>query len=330
VSTPRDVGRRMRAAVLRLWVRWSGRPVGLALVYHLLDEQTGDPDHDLVAPHSFAQFEAHLAHLRRHYRVVLAADLPAAVAARRRGQRPPMAITFDDDSRSHVEHALPRLAAAGMPATFYVMGTTFTGGVGTWWEDLQTLWRRGDACENLAVLADVDPAMAVGKAGLRAVSTAIEVLPAERRDVIAQELRERVGDTGAAAAFGEPQIRALVEAGHEIGFHTLRHYQLTRLDDDELDRALAEGRDAVSAAAGAPLRTIAYPHGRADERVSAAARRHGFTAGFTTDAGRFGLGDDPLRIGRYWPAYGPPAQFEIAVAQLLAGRWGVSVGGDGA
>lgn len=325
MSRVHDAIRHARAALFRLRVRWSAAPVGLAIVYHLLDDRTGDPGSELVAAHSFEDFEAHVAHLRRHYRPVRASELPAAVAARRRGQPPPVAITFDDDSRSHIDYALPRLAAAGAPATFFVMGTALDSTVGTWWEDLEMLWRHGDVDE-LVRLAGLEPAPDGGP-DLHTVSRAIEQLPAGRRDVVAADLRARAGVHDAEVTrFGEAEIRALAAAGHEIGWHTLRHYWLTRLQDAELERALTEAREAVGALAGAPLRSIAYPHGRADPRVAAAARRQGFDVGFTTDAGRFRAGDDPLRIGRYWPTYDSPARFAVDVAQLLAGTWGVSVG----
>ena len=70
-------------------------------------------------------------------------------------------------------------------------------------------------------------------------------------------------------------MRELARAGFEIGFHTRDHRPLPELTDDELARALVDGRAALEEAAGRRLRVLAYPHGSADERVAAAARSAG-------------------------------------------------------
>jgi hypothetical protein len=59
-----------------------------------------------------------------------------------------------------------------------------------------------------------------------------------------------------------------------------------------------EGRAELADVAGAPLTTIAYPHGGVDDRVASAARAAGFAAGYTTDPGAVGPATEPLRIGR--------------------------------
>src|SRR4051812_15046369 len=42
-------------------------------------------------------------------------------------RRPVVALTFDDDLRSHVEHALPVLQELGVPATFFLSGRSLHG-----------------------------------------------------------------------------------------------------------------------------------------------------------------------------------------------------------
>ena len=64
------------------------------------------------------------------------------------------------------------------------------------------------------------------------------------------------------------------------------------LDDEWLSRALEDGRERLASVAG-PLEQIAYPHGRADERVAAAAAHAGFKLGFTTEWRAVRPEDDP-------------------------------------
>ena len=85
------------AFLLRVILRLSARRAGLALVYHRIGDPPGDPDRELVPARGTAQFESELRHLKKRYRVVPASRLLEAAAARRRGERFPVSITFDDD-----------------------------------------------------------------------------------------------------------------------------------------------------------------------------------------------------------------------------------------
>ena len=117
-------------------------------------------------------------------------------------------------------------------------------------------------------------------------------------------------------------VRALVQAGFEIGFHTLRHRWLPALDDDQLSRAMRDGREQLEAAAGARLTMIAYPHGGCDERVAAAAGAAGYTHGFRTSDEGVEPDSDPLVLGRLEPAFDSLGRFAFDVARTLArGRW---------
>lgn len=92
------------------------------------------------------------------------------------------------------------------------------------------------------------------------------------------------------------QVRELHAAGVEIGGHTHSHPDLVAAGPDEALRELARGRGELEAVIDAPVRSIAYPFGRADAAVRAAARAAGFVAGCRTSGqGRW---DDPLDIPR--------------------------------
>jgi peptidoglycan/xylan/chitin deacetylase (PgdA/CDA1 family) len=77
-----------------------------------------------------------------------------------------------------------------------------------------------------------------------------------------------------------PALRALVEDGWEVGSHTVDHPLLTEIDDEALERQLADSRRRIVDELGA-CETIAYPYGVADERVAGAAARAGYVAGCT-------------------------------------------------
>jgi peptidoglycan/xylan/chitin deacetylase (PgdA/CDA1 family) len=75
-------------------------------------------------------------------------------------------------------------------------------------------------------------------------------------------------------------LELLVEGGWEVGSHTLSHPLLPSLPDSELARELELSRKWIAERLGR-CETVAYPYGRADERVAAAAARAGYLCACT-------------------------------------------------
>jgi peptidoglycan/xylan/chitin deacetylase (PgdA/CDA1 family) len=104
-----------------------------------------------------------------------------------------------------------------------------------------------------------------------------------------------------------------------VGFHTLRHHPLDSLGATSLATALHDGRDRLETLAAAPVDTIAYPHGRTNGTVAAAARDAGFRIGFSAQGLPVRPGDDPLLIPRITPSYRSVGHFAVElVLRLLA------------
>jgi peptidoglycan/xylan/chitin deacetylase (PgdA/CDA1 family) len=285
-------------------LRSSNRRAGLVLLYHDVGDRDGDGGSELVPPISRARFARQLAHLRRYYRLVELADLQAAVAGRHRGEPFPVALTFDDDLGHHVTHALPELRAAGAPATFFLCGSFLEGAPRDyWWQRLQR-----------AVDGGVDVAPLLGTGTIHRQGQAMEALTPEQRDAVADELlclAGRAADGELLTADGARRLPC-------IGFHTVRHDTLTHLDDEQLAHALADGRAGLAEVAGHPVDTIAYPHGRFDSRVVAAARKSNFAIGLTCEREAVTPGSDPLALGRYEPPFqGPVGGFAFGLVRTL-------------
>jgi peptidoglycan/xylan/chitin deacetylase (PgdA/CDA1 family) len=77
------------------------------------------------------------------------------------------------------------------------------------------------------------------------------------------------------------ELSQLADAGWEIGSHTCSHPRLTRVADERLRAELVESRAACERHLGRACRSIAYPYGDVDDRVTAAARAAGYEAGCT-------------------------------------------------
>jgi peptidoglycan/xylan/chitin deacetylase (PgdA/CDA1 family) len=288
----RPPARRALAQVLGWRARLSSRQVGGALVYHRVHDAGArePPAGDVVDERTL---EAHLRHLRSSYRIVTAAELPCAVASRRRGQRIPVAVTFDDDLRSHVTVVAPLLRRLGCTATFFLTGAALDGPHAFWWERVA-----------IAELRGVDVAARLRSAGLvvdtdaSSLREAIEALRPPERDRVASALLEMIGADPPDEGLRDAEVRGLAQGGFDVGFHTLRHDRLPDLPDDDLERALRAGREDLERAAGRRLTVIAYPHGAADGRVAGAAAAAGYVTGFTGRASAAHAGGDRLLIGR--------------------------------
>jgi hypothetical protein len=96
--------------------------VGLALCYHRVGDPQGRAGWALVPALGTRLFADQLRHVRARYRLVRAGELAEAIATRRREQRFPLAVTFDDDLAVHAGETARLLRHLDLPATFFLGG----------------------------------------------------------------------------------------------------------------------------------------------------------------------------------------------------------------
>ncbi|MGZ4166841.1 MAG: polysaccharide deacetylase family protein [Solirubrobacteraceae bacterium] len=126
---------------------------------------------------------------------------------------------------------------------------------------------------------------------------------------------------GELAAMDWSDLRALTQAGWEIGSHTCTHPRLTTLDDAQLRDELSRSRERCAQELGRPCRSIAYPYGDVDARVAAAAAAAGYEAGakLASDLRHEGALRFP-RVGIYHPDGWPRFRLKVA-APVRRLRW---------
>jgi peptidoglycan/xylan/chitin deacetylase (PgdA/CDA1 family) len=283
----------LRAAALRAA---AFRGNGLALLYHRVTDDEVPPSGDLVPSIPRRLLRRQLEVLGEVGDVVPLEQLHTPAISRR---RPRFGLSFDDDYHSHGDQVLPVLRALGATATFFLSGRSLHGLGPYWFEVLERL---------------------VTEQGLEQVRRLLGVAAATPADLgVACEgdpwLQRRLA-TAADLAPGHlqpAQIGQLAQAGMAVGFHTLHHRRLVDLDDDGLRLALADGRQALEAATGRRVDLLAYPHGKADGRVAAAARTAGYRMAWTGWPRPVRAGDDPYLLGRWEPG---PLQTDAFLAAL--------------
>ena len=299
-------------------VRLTGRRVGIALAYHAVGEPAGDAGRELVPNVATSAFRGQVRHLRSCYRLVAASELPDAIAERRRGQRIPVAITFDDDLASHAEVAAPVLQELGAPATFFITGATLDASHVFWWQSLQAAVDEARVEPSLLAGLVEDPAAATG-GNIHDIAHAIKLLDPASKTTAERRLSEALGHPVETPRLPGAAVRELAEAGFEIGFHTRAHHYLPSVSAPELAQAMADGHSELAAAAGTVARVIAYPHGGAGPREAAAARAAGFETGYTTVPSVVRPDDDRLLLGRIEVVPCSAGRLALRVALRLLG-----------
>lgn len=91
------------------------------------------------------------------------------------------------------------------------------------------------------------------------------------------------------------QIREWSAAGIEFGSHSLTHADLTVASESRLERELADSKAIIEDQIGLPVRYFAYPFGRQNGHVRAAAAHAGYECAFATGRGET---DEPMAIPR--------------------------------
>ena len=93
-------------------------------------------------------------------------------------------------------------------------------------------------------------------------------------------------------------VRALADAGMEIGSHGLNHINLMGLDDASLVDETAGSRRLLEEVVGSPVTSFCYPYGGFDDRSVAAVRGAGYRAATVIRSGISDPAGDLYRLRR--------------------------------
>jgi peptidoglycan/xylan/chitin deacetylase (PgdA/CDA1 family) len=279
-------GRLIRAARLDSIARSLRRQKIPVLMYHSVvpDDSVGTSCLDQVGMTvSESRFRDHMRYVAHHYSTITLAEYVAWRRGHGSIREHPCILTFDDGFRDTYERAFPLLRKLGLRAVIFPIGCTLTKE------------RPSHPHELYAILDSVPMDEAA-----RELARLLPELPSEdyrtketlRRSVVwglAQRSREErsriLAALRTALATHRPQatrfmsgseLRELVDAGFEIGSHTLHHEYLTLLSDDELEREIARGAEVIEEATGRRPQSFCYPYGVSDGRTSRALRKSGF------------------------------------------------------
>jgi peptidoglycan/xylan/chitin deacetylase (PgdA/CDA1 family) len=291
---------------MRRWlqrIRRSVRPAApqpLILMYHRIAAPRVDPWGLAVHPD---RFEAQLNILRRRRTPMTMSEL---VRQLDRGTLPndAVAVTFDDGYVDNLRHAKPRLTAAGIPATLFLMAGAIGQSTEFWWDELARgiLGRAdeldcrvivgGELCHVVFAASDL---VATGRASWRAWEEpaterqrAYLALWRRLRDATATERDAAMNRLREAIQMSPPQADDLPMSAEnvaeiagnglfEVGGHTMTHPVLPSLTPANRRREILEGKQVCERLANKSISGFAYPHGALDADSCHAVQECGFT-----------------------------------------------------
>jgi peptidoglycan/xylan/chitin deacetylase (PgdA/CDA1 family) len=305
----RVVARFGGGTLARSWRRARGAPGrAIVLMYHRVAEE---PDYlgMTVAPAIFAR---QLEVLRNRARVVPLAELVARLADATPLAEDQAAITFDDGYRDNLDNALPLLQAHGVPATVFVSTGFVDGTSGPTGERLreacEVLWRRR-----------TPPAAWTGRDGVdahvRSALAAPGSLPVVAR--LRQALKELPGDGERVVAALEAMagarqgsrrlmldwdgVRALADAGIEIGSHAVSHGILSRMSLADAEEEIRASKQRLESEIRRPIAGFAFPNGGREDFLAehlTGLRRAGYRYACTAETGCNAPGCDAYQLRR--------------------------------
>lgn len=258
-------------------------------------------------------FSAYCRTLKEYYHVL---PLNEAVRMWTEGQtsdRPLAAITFDDGYRDNYRYAVPILAEYGLRATFFIVAGLVGEPQPPWYDRLARAWKsietKGLSDKNLIdaglnePLVDYLSKQNHGRTAYALVAMAKTLSPAERSRLV--QKCEQLADIPQAWPHDDlimdwAQLSALVAGDHEIGSHSYNHELLPQLDDEALHQEIARSKDFLQKNIGHPVETFCYPNGDADQRVSAAVSKAGYTCAVTMQPGLNRPDRPPFMLKRWF------------------------------
>jgi peptidoglycan/xylan/chitin deacetylase (PgdA/CDA1 family) len=282
------------------------------LIYHRVLPAT-DP---LTKAPDAATFRWQLQLLKTYFNVL---PLGEAVHRLARGALPPrsVCITFDDGYLDNFTHALPLLREFDLPATFFISVGFLDGGI--MWNDIVIEAIRQAKNEELDLTSIGAGAVrlrtpAERRNAIRKILASLKYVEAPKRMDFARAVAEMAGAKEMPGLMmNRAHVKALSEAGMEIGGHTVTHPILTAVPAEVAEREIHEGREALEAILAEEVDLFAYPNGQPglDYRAEhvAMVRRAGFKAAVSTAWGVATRHSDPLQLPRFTPWDTSPGRF---------------------
>lgn len=286
-------------------------PAAVILMYHSV---VADPEltrNTIGISQSQRDFDAHIGTLARRFNPVTVDEVVEFVLGGRQLPSRAVAVTFDDGFSDNYDSALPVLKHYGVPATFYILVNAVDTGALPWYCRLNFAFRttrkpewydpaqnqtyKTETTQNRKAALNRAWEIGAGKVGsgqeefVRHVEKLLEVEPPKAGLMLTWD-----------------KVRALKEAGHTIGAHTLSHPNLAHVSPEEAQTEIVGCKERLEAVMGGSIQHFSYPHPALNPQWNPQTlqitRQAGFKSAALTARGPVRRGDEPLALKRIYAA----------------------------
>lgn len=263
-------------------------------------------------------FEAQVAFLAQHYRVVSEGQVRAAMTDG--APLPELAVwlTFDDGDPSIVRGGLDVLARHGLTATLYVCPGLIEAREPPWWELIYAAGRGG-----AGAVVDGDPLI-----GGQLVQR-LKVIPDAERRAVVDELRPVALDhlDREALTLSVAELDRWVDAGNEVGNHTWDHPCLHNCDDAEQAEQITRAHEWLVRYRPAASPSFAYPNGDHTPHAESVLEGLGVEAALLSDHRLADLHGSRQRISRLrLDASAPVSRTRAVVSGVHSAAYEIALG----
>ena len=253
--------------------------------------------------------------------------LDVAVNAMKIGKLPPRAaaITFDDGYADNHDVALPILRKHGLTATFFI-ATGFIDG-GRMWNDtvIESIRNCTQELLDLQPLElgchDISDARSKHKAIGEIINKIKYRSPMERLEKSKQISKISEATLRSDLMMTSKHVRALQNAGMQIGAHTVSHPILSHIDFNTAHDEIASSKEVLESLICEPIRIFAYPNGKPNidylPAHTAIVRDLGFSAAVSTEWGTADKSTDVFQLPRFTPWSKSKVKFAAQLARNL-------------
>jgi peptidoglycan/xylan/chitin deacetylase (PgdA/CDA1 family) len=284
------------------------------------------PERDALLPNepSAAEFDALMQHVKARFNVLPLSEGVRRLSVAALPERA-LSITFDDGYADNLAIAAPILRNHGLPATVFVATGYLDNGC--MFNDAVIEAVRSTRRAEL----NLEPC-GLGRHSLDSIGkrrAAIDYLLGEIKYLAPMQRVQSVRDVLLAADVPTPPgmmlsrdaLRLLVDAGLDVGAHTITHPILARTPTDQAWQEIVDGKRDLERLLGRPVTLFAYPNGTPLRDYGAEhvrmVREAGFHAAVSTAWGAASRGSDMLQLPRFTPWTREPMKFDILMLRNL-------------
>ena len=225
-----------------------------------------------------ARFEFILRFLKKKYTVLPLLEILDSTPAYTK--KPLAAVTFDDGYRDFIDYSVPIMDQLKIPSSMYVVTDCISNDKPTWTFEMDYLFFN---THKLQIDWSFDIGFLPGKfrknkfankkeliAFCLEFKQYLKIIAEENRKILTRDLFRSFNDVtiprGLMMNWNE--VNQIINAGIEVGSHTVTHPPLATISKPDLERELQLSKSEYFKYTGKDPRVIAYPVGSCNEQVN--------------------------------------------------------------